>query len=158
MTGVVAERLRGLGIKLPPPPAPAANYAPFVREGCLVQVAAIGSACLDGTSIVGKIGRELTLEDGYEAAQLCGLNLLAVLSEACDGHLDRVRQIMTVRGYVNATEAFELIPRVIDGASDLLVAAFGPKVGRHARTSIGCASLPSRFAVEVDLLAVVEFD
>jgi enamine deaminase RidA (YjgF/YER057c/UK114 family) len=158
MTGVVVERLSLLGITLPAPPAPAANYAPFVREGRLVQVAAVASARLDGTIVVGKVGRELTIEDGYEAARLCALYLLAVLNEACGGDLQRVRQLMTLRGFVNATEAFERIPRVLDGASDLLVDVFGPTIGRHARTAIGCASLPSRVAVELDLLAVVDAD
>lgn len=158
MTSAVAARLRALRITLPPSAQPAANYVPFVRENGLVQVAAVASARSNGRLIVGKVGRELPLESGYAAARLCALQLLAVLNDACDGNLDRVRRVVNVRGFVNATEEFELIPRVIDGASDLLIDVFGPEIGRHARTSIGCATLPSRVAVEVDLLAAISTD
>lgn len=156
MTGTVAERLRMLGIALPPPPQPAANYAAYVRNGNLVQVAAVASARSDGSFIMGKVGSELSLDEGYEAAKACALHLLAVLDQACAGNLDCVRQLFKVRGFVNATDSFEPIPRVIDGASDLFVSVFGPEIGRHARTSIGCATLPGRVAVEVDLLAICD--
>jgi enamine deaminase RidA (YjgF/YER057c/UK114 family) len=154
----IYERLRAEGIQLPPLLTPVANYAAFRQEGALVQVAAVAPVRPDGTMVVGKVGRELSLNDGYEAARLCAIHLIAVLSEVCSGDFDRVRRLMMVRGFVNAAETFESIPQVIDGASDLLLGVFGPDVGRHARTSIGCVTLPSRVAVEVDVLAVIEPD
>ena len=156
MTGTVEHRMADLGLVLPPPPTPAANYVPFVRHGELVQLAGVAPS-KDGRYVhVGKVGRDLTLEDGREAARLCALNLLANLRVACGGDLDRVRQVLMVRGFVNADEAFEQVPAVVDGASDLIAGVFGPEVGRHARTSIGCATMPGRVAVEIDALVVVD--
>jgi YjgF/chorismate_mutase-like, putative endoribonuclease len=105
---------------------------------------------------VGKVGRELDLVAGRRAARLCAINLFAALENACDGDLDRVRRFVMLRGFVNATEEFEDVPLVMNGASDLIVEVFGSAVGRHARTSIGCATLPGRVAVELDAVVSIE--
>jgi enamine deaminase RidA (YjgF/YER057c/UK114 family) len=141
MTGLVAQRLLDLQLTLPPPPLPVANYAPFVTDGVY--------------AVVGKVGKELDLAAGRRAARLCAINLLAALKNACEGDLDRVRRVVMLRGFVNAAEDFEDVPLVMNGASDLLVEVFGLEVGRHARTSIGCATLPGRVAVEIDALVSI---
>jgi enamine deaminase RidA (YjgF/YER057c/UK114 family) len=156
MNATVERRLREVGLTLPPQPVPAANYLPFAREGGLVQLAGVAPTEHGAYAVVGKIGRDLTLEDGQRAARLCALNMLANLRAACGGDLDRVRRVMMVRGFVNAAEDFEGVPLVMNGASDLIVEVFGPEIGRHARTSIGCATLPSRVAVEIDALVVID--
>jgi enamine deaminase RidA (YjgF/YER057c/UK114 family) len=156
MSGRIAQRLIELQLVLPPPPAPVANYVPFVAEGHLVQIAGVAPTEAGSYAFVGKVGRELDLADGRRAARLCAINLLATLNSACNGDLDRVARFVMVRGFVNATEDFEDVPLVMNGASDLIVEVFGPEVGRHARTSIGCATLPSRVAVEIDALVSIE--
>ena len=156
MIGRIAQRLIELQLVLPPPPLPVANYVPYVRDGRLVQVAGVAPTEPGVSTIVGKVGRELDLAEGRRAARLCALNLLATLKGACDDDLDRVTRVVMVRGFVNAAEDFEHVPLVIDGASDLLVEVFGSDIGRHARTSIGCATLPSRAAVELDALVSVD--
>lgn len=105
---------------------------------------------------VGQVGRDLTIEQGKAAARLCALNLLATLRDACAGDLDRVRRFLMVRGFVHADTQFEDVPAVINGASDLIISVFGSDIGRHARTSIGCATLPARVAVEIDALVVTD--
>jgi enamine deaminase RidA (YjgF/YER057c/UK114 family) len=146
----IAARLAALGIALPEPAPPAGEYASFVQAGNLVFIA--GQApFLDGRcQVSGKLGRDVTLDEGLRAARLCALNILGHLRVACGGDLGRVRRVVSVRGFVNAAPGFTRIPQVIDGASYLLVEVFGPERGRHARTSIGAAELPSDVAVEVD--------
>jgi enamine deaminase RidA (YjgF/YER057c/UK114 family) len=146
----IAGRLTALGIALPEPAAPAGAYASFVRTGNLVFVA--GQApFLDGRcQVCGKLGREVAMDEGQRAARLCALNILGHLRLACGGDLGRVRRVVSVRGFVNVAPGFTSIPEVIDGASRLLVEVFGPERGRHARTAIGAAELPSDVAVEVD--------
>lgn len=156
MRGQVARQLLQLQLILPPPPLPVANYLPYVREGRLVQVAGVAPTQDGSYSFVGKVGRELDCAAGSRAARLCALNLLATLESACDGDLDRVTRFVMVRGFVNAADDFEDIPLVINGASDLIVEVFGSDVGRHARTSIGCATLPGRVAVELDALVSID--
>ena len=150
--------MRQLNLVLPPQPVPAANYLPFVREGRLVQLAGVAPTQDGAYAVVGKVGRDLGLEDGRRAARICALNILANLKAACGGDLDRVRRFMMVRGFVNAAEDFAGVPLVVNGASDLIVDVFGLEIGRHARTSIGCATLPSRVAVEIDALVMIDDD
>lgn len=156
MKGLVEQRLAALGLTLPPDPVPVANYLPFARDGRFVQVAGQAPSENGVYTFVGKIGRELTLADGRRAARICALNILAILNSACGGNLDKIRRVIMLRGFVNATEDFEKVPLVIDGASDLIVDIFGAEIGRHARTSIGCATLPSRVAVEIDALVAID--
>lgn len=148
----VEGRLATLGLALPVPPTPIANFVPWRRSGGTVYLA--GQVCEWNGSLpyVGKLGREFTLEQGQQAARLCALNLLACLKLACDGDFGRVRRCLRVGGFVNCEPEFEFVPMVINGASDLFVTLWGDECGRHARTAIGVAALPRRAAVEVDAI------
>ena len=149
MAGKIEARLKELGLELPAPGAPGGNYIPFVQVGELVFVAGQVTR-LDGKlHFVGKVGRDLDVESGQQAARLCALNLLAQLKVACGGDLDRVVRCVRLTGYVNATPEFGEQPKVINGASDLMVAVFGD-AGRHARTAVGVGSLPAGVACEVE--------
>ena len=151
MAGRVAARLRELGIVLPPPRLPSANYVATKQTGPLLFVAG-QVPYIDGKyPYIGKLGQALGLAEGQEAARLCAINILAQLHQALDGDLDRVRSCVQVRGFVNALPEFADHPKVINGASDLIVEVFGP-AGRHARTAVGCGSLPNNVAVEVDAI------
>ena len=154
MTGTIDARLANLGIILPEAAAPAANYVPFVRTGSLVVVS--GQITLkDGKAeFIGKLGREFDVPTGQQAARLCALNIIAQLKAACDGNLDRVKRIVRLGGFVNCTPDFTDQPKVINGASDLMVEVFGD-AGRHARAAVGCVSLPLGVAVEVEALAEI---
>jgi enamine deaminase RidA (YjgF/YER057c/UK114 family) len=134
---------------LPDAPAPAANYVPYHFSGGLLFISGQVSRSADG-GIKGKLGAGLSVEDGQKAARLACLNLLAQVKAAL-GSLDRVGQVLRLTGYVNAAPDFADQPSVVNGASDLLVAVLGDK-GRHTRTAIGVASLPSGFAVEIDAI------
>ncbi|MFT4793591.1 MAG: enamine deaminase RidA (YjgF/YER057c/UK114 family) [Paracoccaceae bacterium] len=149
MTGHVAAKLSRLGITLPAAPAPAANYVPFVVHGGLVHVSGQVSQGPDGL-ILGRMGDGMSLEDGKAAARACALSLLAQLSAACNGDLDRVVKVVRLGGFVNSTPDFTQQPEVINGASDLMVEVFGPQIGAHARAAVGCAALPRGVVVEVD--------
>ena len=146
----VENRLAALGLALPRPPVPIANFLPWRRSGSTVWLA--GQVCESNGSVpyVGKLGRDFDLAQGQHAAQLCALNLLACLKLACEGDLGRVRRCLRVGGFVNCEPEFEFVPMVVNGASDLFVRLWGDEAGRHARTAIGVASLPRRAAVEVD--------
>jgi len=145
-------RLAELGIVLPTPAAPVANYVPFVRAGNLIHIS--GQVSVDASGgIRGVVGEDVSLEDATSAARICGLNLIAQMKSACDGDLARVRRVVKLGGFVQAGPAFFEIPQVINGCSDLMVAIFGD-AGRHARSAVGVFRLPMNFAVEVD--AVVE--
>jgi len=145
-------RLAELGIVLPTPAAPVANYVPFVRAGNLIHIS--GQVSVDASGgIRGVVGEDVSLEDATSAARICGLNLIAQMKSACDGDLARVRRVVKLGGFVQAGPAFFEIPQVINGCSDLMVAIFG-EAGRHARSAVGVFRLPMNFAVEVD--AVVE--
>ncbi len=146
--------LKRLGIELPTPPAPVANYVRAVRTGNLVFLAGHGPLKPDGGYVTGKVGRDLTVEQGYEAARLTGISLLASL-KAEIGDLSRVRRIVRVEGMVNSTPEFTDQPKVINGCSDLLVEVFGER-GRHARAAVGMASLPIGIAVEIKMVVQVE--
>ncbi|HVK41845.1 MAG TPA: RidA family protein [Phenylobacterium sp.] len=148
----VEERLAALGISLPQPNPPVANYVPFVRAGALVHIS--GQVSIDaGGGVRGIVGEDVDLEAAKAAARLCGINLLAQMRAACDGDLDRVVRVVKLGGFVQAGPQFFDIPQVVNGASDLMVAAFGD-AGKHARSAVGVYRLPMNFAVEVD--AVVE--
>jgi enamine deaminase RidA (YjgF/YER057c/UK114 family) len=144
----IDDRLKALGIALPTPSAPVANYIPFVTVGDLVFVSGQISNGPDGL-VKGKLGGELTVEAGQAAARLCGISLLAQIKAACGGDLDRVKQVVKLGGFVNATPDFVDIPKVINGCSDLMVDVFGD-AGRHARSAVACPTLPLGAAVEVD--------
>lgn len=150
--GTIDARLAELGLTLPTPPAPVASYVPFVVTGNLVYTAGQVSVDANG-GIKGKLGWDVTLEQGQAAAKLCALNLLAQIKAAAGGDLDRVARIVKLTGFVNVTRDFEQIPQVVNGCSDVMMAVFGD-AGRHARSAVGVANLPLNFAVEVD--AVVE--
>ncbi|MBU6407597.1 MAG: RidA family protein [Alphaproteobacteria bacterium] len=144
----IQARLADLGIALPAPPAPVASYIPFVAAGGLIHIS--GQVSNDAAGgIKGRLGAELTLEQGQAAARLCGLNLLAQLQAACDGDLDRVKRVVKLGGFVNVVPGFDPIPAVVNGCSDLMVEVFG-EAGKHARSAVGVANLPLGFAVEVD--------
>lgn len=149
----VDGRLRELGLELPTPSTPGANYVPFVRSGDLVFLTGQLSQWNGERKFIGKLGREFGIEEGQQAARLCALNLIAHLKTAVDGDLDRVRRIARIAGFVNSTPEFHSQSQVINGASDLFVQVFGD-AGRHARMAVGVAALPYDVAVEVE--AVVE--
>jgi enamine deaminase RidA (YjgF/YER057c/UK114 family) len=149
--GSVEKRLQDLGVALPTPAAPLANYVPFVRTGDLIVVS--GQLCLglDGKladAHKGKLGAEVSIEAGKEAARLCAVNLLAQLRAAV-GDLDLVERCVRLGGFINAVPTFAALAPVMNGASDLMVAALGD-AGRHARSTIGVAELPLDAAVEVE--------
>ena len=144
-------RLAELGITLPQAVAPAANYVPARRSGALVYIAGQVPTADGRDQYVGKVGRDVSVEDGQKAARLCAINILAQLRHALGGSLDSVVGCVRLGGFVNATPDFGDQPKVINGASDLMVAVFGD-AGRHARAAVGCASLPRNVAVEVDAI------
>lgn len=149
MSGKIEARLKELGIELPQPATPVANYVPFTTSGNLVFVS--GQICQWNGELrfVGKLGAGIGIADGREAAKLCALNILAHLRVACGGDLDRVRRCLRLGGFVNCTPEFTDMPQVVNGASDLMVAVFGDS-GRHARAAVGMSSLPGGVAVEVE--------
>ena len=148
----VEERLKSLGVTLPEPVAPVANYVPFVRSGALVHISGQVSTDASG-GIKGIVGEEVDLETAQRAARLCGINLIAQMKAAADGDLGRVRRVVKLGGFVQVAADFFDIPKVVNGCSDLMVEAFGDP-GRHARSAVGVYRLPLNFSVEVD--AVVE--
>ncbi len=148
----ITERLAELGIVLAPPAPPIANFLPAVQTGNLLFVSGHVSA-RPPDPVVGKLGAERTVEDGYRAARLVAIDLLATVQAAL-GSLDRVARIVKLLGLVNATPDFSEPPAVINGASDLLVEVFGER-GRHARSAIGVAALPRNAAVEIELIVEV---
>jgi enamine deaminase RidA (YjgF/YER057c/UK114 family) len=149
MPGKIDARLAELGIALPEPAAPAGAYVPYVVTGSLVFVA--GQITLENGEIKykGRLGESMGVEDGYAAARLCGLNLLAQVRGACAGDLDRVKRVVRLGGFVNSAAVFTDQAKVINGASDLMVEVFGDP-GRHARAAVGAPSLPLGVSVEVD--------
>ena len=149
MTGTVESKLAELGVALPTPAAPVANYVGFVRTGRLLMVS--GQLCLgdDGKLVAqGKLGAGVSVEDGQKAARACAINLLAQ-AKAALGDLDKVSRVVRLGGFINSAPGFVDGPKVMNGASDLMVEVFGDK-GRHARTTVGVAALPVDAAVEVE--------
>jgi enamine deaminase RidA (YjgF/YER057c/UK114 family) len=145
----VEKKLADLGIVLPTPAAPVANYVPFVRTGSLLFVSGQVSLGTDGKLVAkGKLGDGVSIEDGQKGARACGINLLAQLKAAL-GDLDKVVRVIRLGGFINSAPSFLEGPKVMNGASDLMVEVFGDK-GRHARTTVGVAALPGDAAVEVE--------
>jgi enamine deaminase RidA (YjgF/YER057c/UK114 family) len=149
----VDEKLKELGIELPSSAAPVGNYVPAVRSGNLVFLSGHGPVGKDGV-VTGKVGRELTVEAGYEAAKIVAIGLLGSL-KGLIGDLDKVRRVVKLLGMVNCDSAFTEHPGVIDGASDLLVEVFGER-GKHARSAVGMNALPFDIAVEIEMIVEVE--
>ena len=147
-------KLKEKGIVLATPGKPVANYVNAVRVGNLLYLAGKGPTKPDGTNITGKVGKDLTIEQGYEAARLTAINHLAVLKAEL-GSLNKVKRIVKVLGMVNCTEDFKDQPKVVNGYSDLMVEIFGDK-GKHARSAVGMYALPSNIAVEVEVIVEVE--
>jgi enamine deaminase RidA (YjgF/YER057c/UK114 family) len=150
----VADKLKELSITIPAPGRPVANYVGAVRTGNLVFVSGHGPRRPEGGNITGKVGRDLTTQEGYEAARLCMIACLASL-QAEIGDLNRVRRIVKLLGMVNCTEEFGEQPQVINGASDLLVSIFEER-GRHARSAVGMQMLPGNISVEIEMVVEVE--
>jgi enamine deaminase RidA (YjgF/YER057c/UK114 family) len=149
----IENRLKELNIELPEAPAPVAAYVPCKRSGNLVFVSGQGTSVNGQETYKGKVGAELTLEEGYQAARLCGLNLLAQLKKFL-GDLDCVKSIVHVKGFVASDNNFYFQPKVINGVSDLMVEVFG-EAGRHTRCALGVNVLPGNIPVEVELIAEV---
>jgi enamine deaminase RidA (YjgF/YER057c/UK114 family) len=150
MAGNIEKKLSELAIVLAPPAAPVANYVPFVRTGNLLMVS--GQICLDDGKLVakGQLGAGVSVEDGQKAARACAINLLAQVKAAV-GDLDKVARVVRLGGFVNSAPGFLDGPKVMNGASDVMVAVFGEK-GKHARTTVGVAALPLDAAIEVEAL------
>lgn len=148
----VSSRLAELGIELPAPRAPVANYVPYIFTGSQLYIS--GQVSVDASGgVTGVVGEAVDLEGAKRAARICGINLIAQIGAALGGEFERVRQIVKLGGFVQAGPDFFDIPQVINGCSDLMVEVFGD-AGRHARSAVGVYHLPLNFAVEVD--AVVE--
>lgn len=147
------DRLNEMGVKLPPAVKPVANYVPAVRSGDLVFLSGHGPFNEDGSLITGKVGSELTPEQGYEAARRVAVGLLGSL-KAEIGDLDNVKRVVKLLGLVNCTPDFTDQPKVINGASDLLVEVFGDR-GKHARSAVGTNALPMNIAVEIEMIVEV---
>ncbi len=148
------KKLQELGITLMAPSKPVANYVKAVRTGNLLYLAGHGPTKTDGTYVTGKVGRELTIEQGYDAAKLTAIGLLSTLKAEL-GDLNRVKRILKVLGMVNCPDNFTDHPKVINGCSDLLVAVFGDK-GKHARSAVGMNSLPMNTSVEIEIIVEIE--
>ncbi|WP_273568984.1 RidA family protein [Maribacter halichondriae] len=147
------SNLEKLGITLNTPSAPVANYVNAVRVGNLIFLSGKGPRKADGENISGKLGADLTIEQGYEAARIVGINQLSVLKAEL-GNLNKVKRCVKVLGMVNSTPDFTDQPKVINGYSDLMVEVFGDR-GKHARAAVGMGSLPSNIAVEVEMIVEV---
>lgn len=153
MTDLVNARLQELGVVLPAPVSAVANYVPAIRTGQLIVIA--GQVCFDSRGKIpdefkGKLGAQVSKENGIAAARLCALNVLSQLQSAI-GNLDKVVRCVRMGGFINATPDFGFLPQIMDGASDFIVEVFGDK-GRHARSTIGAAQLPLDSAVEVEAM------
>ena len=146
------QNLKQKNIVLPTPPKPMGNYVPAVRTGNLLYTAGSGPG---PTGPRGKVGRDLTVDQGYQAARDTGLNLLAVVRENL-GSLDKVRRVVKVLGMVNSAEGFGEQPKVVNGFSDLMVEVFGEAIGKHARSAVGMAELPNNIPVEIEMILEVE--
>ena len=149
MAGKIDARLKELRIELPVPPAPVASYVPYVVSGNLVFISGQVTMGPKGLEYVGKVGAEISLDDGKAAARLCATNVIAQVKAACGGDLDRVKRCVKAGVFVNAVADYTQHPEVANGASDLFMAVFGD-AGRHARAAVGAGSLPRGVACEVE--------
>ncbi|MDH4089885.1 MAG: RidA family protein [Cyclobacteriaceae bacterium] len=148
------EKLKELGVELLPPAKPVANYVRAVRAGNLLFLSGHGPVRADGSYFTGKVGKDLTIEEGYEAAKLTAIGLISTLESEL-GDLNKVKRIVKVNGWVNCTTDFGDQPKVINGCSDLMVSLFGEK-GRHARAAMGAGALPMNITVEIEMVVEVE--
>lgn len=155
MAGNIETRLAELGITLPPPVVPIANYVPFVVTGNLVVISGQIPMRDGRVAYAGKISQGMSINDGQDAARLCFINILVQLKAACYGNLDRVRRVVRLGGFIAAPPDFTAHAQVMNGASDLAVAVFGD-AGRHARSTIGVPSLPANALVEVEGLFEID--
>lgn len=145
-------RIAELGLELPPPATPMGSYVPARRLGNALFLSGHGPPLdANGKRPLGKVGRDLTLDEGYQAARSVGLNLLATLKSEI-GSLDNVKQIVKLLGMVNCAPGFDQTPQVINGCSDLLVEVFGPEIGSHARSAVGMAELPANIPVSIEMI------
>ena len=151
MASKIDKRLAELGIALPAPASPVGSYVPYVNVGALVFISGQLPRAEGKLAFTGKLGRDVTVENGQAAARVCALNLLAHLKVACAGNLDRVVRCVRMSGFVNSDPEFKDHPQVVNGASDLMHDVFGES-GRHARTAVGVAALPANAAVEVEAI------
>lgn len=151
---MIEERLKGKSIELPEPPKPAGAYVPAVRVQNLIFVAGQIPFVKGALKYKGKVGRDISIEDGYQAARICAINALSILKSEL-GSLDKVARIVRVAGFVNCADDFVEQPKVINGSSDLLVDVFGD-YGKHARIAVGANALPFGAAVEVEILAEIK--
>ena len=150
----IENRLKEIGIELPSPVKPVANYVTTVQTGNLVFTSGHGPVNVSGDLQTGQLGADMTVEEGYQSARLVGLGLISTFKDAL-GDLDRIKRVVKVVGFVNSTPAFLDHPKVINGVSDLLVEVFGDK-GRHARSAVGMVQLPGGIPVEVEVIVEVE--
>lgn len=150
----IEDRLSELGIKLPEPAAPVANYVPFVRTGNIISIS--GQIPLQGGKVVyqGIVGDTISMDEACAAARLCAINLIAQMGAACDGNLNRVERVVKLGGFVNGINGFGDQPKIINAASDLMVDVFGDK-GRHSRSAVGVNGLPLGVPVEIDALVEI---
>ena len=148
MANEIEKRLADLNIILPTAAAPAANYVSYVRAGSMLFVSGQVSQSSEGL-VIGKLGSDFSLDDGYKAARLCGLALIAQVKSACGNDLSKLKRVVRLGGFVNCTRDFTDQPKIINGASDLMVEVFAEK-GAHSRAAVGSVSLPMGVAVEVD--------
>jgi len=155
MAGTVDGRLKEMGIEIPTPAAPAANYIPFVRSGNLVFVSGQIPLVAGKIEGIGKVGKDLTTDQAKAIARICAINLIAQAKAACGGDLDRVARVVKVGGFVNCVDGYTEQPEVINGASDLMVQVFGEQ-GRHSRFAVGTNALPRGVSVEVEAVFEIE--
>ena len=155
MTSKIEARLKTLGIELPEANPAVGNYLPYVVTGNLIFFSGQITMLNGELKYIGRLGEALSVEDGMAAARLCGLNLIAQAGAALDGNLDRITRVVKLGGFVNCTNEFTDQPKVINGASDLMVEVFGD-AGKHARAAVGVSALPLGVSVEVD--GVFEFE
>lgn len=151
MAGTVDGRLKELGIEIPTPAAPAANYVPFVKSGNLVFVSGQIPMVAGKIEGIGKVGQDLTTDQAKAIARICAINLIAQAKAATGGDLDRVARVVKLGGFVNCVDGYTEQPEVVNGASDLMVEVFGDK-GRHSRFAVGTNALPRGVAVEVEAI------
>jgi enamine deaminase RidA (YjgF/YER057c/UK114 family) len=151
MTGRIASRLKDLKLELPQAPAPVANYVPWVKASSLLFISGQITMGPNGLEYAGRVGPDVSVEDGKRAARLAALNVVAQASAALDGDLDRVKRVVKVTGWVNSATGFTQHPDVVNGASDLFVEIFGD-AGRHARAAVGASSLPRNASVEIEAI------
>ena len=153
MAGSIDAKLKELGIEVPEPAAPVANYVPFVAVGKLVFISGQVPLVDGKPQYIGKVGTTFSVEEGQQAARICAINLIAQMRAAAGGDLDKVKRVVRLGGFVNSTPDFTQQPSVVNGASDVMVEVFGDK-GKHCRTAVSAGALPLDVAVEVD--AVIE--